>query len=857
MGLQNKGDANIFSRHQNLAALLVFFCLAIYGLGANPFAGQTVGPFDWLVEFPGWWTVQSDRDAVFRGQSDILNSQLPAWITLKKQIRNGAGALWYPNIAGGAPVSLELCNPAFLIFLAVKDNALAYYLAGLAKLVIAGFGAYLLVRIFVGWLPAVWGGAVFMLCGFNAAWFFWEQVTTAMWIPWLLWATAMYLKTGSSRWLPAITITSLLLIFGAFPPVGAFGFYSFALLLLTWNIYSYFSGKHKGFKELNGLKDLTLKTVLPLLAAGIAFIMAAVTLIPFMASISGVNLGWRVGVGTPFRLHDLTNFFSYSQPLRIETTAYLGIIACILAVLGILPLFVKQNRHLKLFVFFNIILVILSLLITFGLLPHKLISSLPVFRSNSWGRLIVIVLLGLSVLSALGLDFLAGKIRDLLTRYLKIAPGYAHWLVIVAVVLLFVWQFQSQKKLFNSFNAVAPSDWFYPLTPSIRYVQEHSGPLESVIADETFINSGTLGAYGIAEWYAHSFKTDREKEVLAQLVADPFASPTAATIKANKINYFSPLMDKLVIKYLLLNKRLIEHEKILDVPGTVIGLAQPLPGNSWRQHISMPGDMMIGYIGFVFATSNKEYAPANVHLTVYDSDGGVFAESELSRHRITSNDWSYFKFPEKVFFEKGDYSMALSLIDYNGPDSLTAMVTQDQVDLGRYLEVNNTRSGTSMKLRIATYDRINLAMFERKWNILDLESDIVVFENKDVTNGAYFIDNLDAANDILDFSGIDIEQPSSDLIRISYTKSNAGWIVLPMHLHSGWKAYVDDEPVQYDRFLDMMPAIPVNGGAGLVVFKYQPESFRKGLLASLTGFFIFLIFSGICFRRNKTRNMIP
>ncbi|KPK22475.1 MAG: hypothetical protein AMJ61_17065 [Desulfobacterales bacterium SG8_35_2] len=134
--------------------------------------------------------------------------------------------------------------------------------------------------------------------------------------------------------------------------------------------------------------------------------------------------------------------------------------------------------------------------------------------------------------------------------------------------------------------------------------------MESAIADETFINSGTLGAYGIAEWFAHSFKTDREKEVLNSLVSESFASPTAATIKANKINYFSPLMDKLVIKYLLLNKRLIEHEKILDVPGTVIGLAQPLPGNSWRQHISMPGDMMIGYIGFVFATSNKEYAPA-------------------------------------------------------------------------------------------------------------------------------------------------------------------------------------------------------------------------------------------------------
>jgi hypothetical protein len=104
---------------------------------------------------------------------------------------------------------------------------------GLAKLVISGFGSYLLLKVFLRWLPAIWGGMVFMLCGFNAAWFFWEQATTAIWIPWLLWATVMYLETEDKKWLPAITIISLLLIFGGFPPVAAFGFYSLALFVLV------------------------------------------------------------------------------------------------------------------------------------------------------------------------------------------------------------------------------------------------------------------------------------------------------------------------------------------------------------------------------------------------------------------------------------------------------------------------------------------------------------------------------------------------------------------------------------------------------------------------------------------------
>jgi hypothetical protein len=437
-----------------------------------------------------------------------------------------------------------------------------------------------------------------------------------------------------------------------------------------------------------------------------------------------------------------------------------------------------------------------------------------------------------------------------------VTPSNAYRIVILAVIVLFAVQFHSQKKFFNSFNAVVPSAWFYPVTPSIQYVKERLKPLQSVIADEAFLGSGTLGAYGIAEWYAHSFKTDREKEVLRNLVDDPFVTPTAAIIRGNKIHYFSPLMDKLAIKYLLLNKRLTEREDIIDVPGPPLGLTKSLPDHSWKQHLSLPEDMVIGYVGFNFTTYGGKQAPADVRLTVFDSDGTLHAESELSRHRVADNRWAYFKFPKKVFFEKGKYSMVLSLVDHTGPDKLAAAVTRDQKHIGRYLEIDGIESGTSLLLRIAAYEKMNLAMFERKWNVLDLESDIVVFENKKVTNSAYFVDDLNAANERLDFSGLEITQPSSDLITINYTKGQKGWIVLPMHLHSGWKAYVDEQQVDYDTYLGIMPAIPVHE-AGQVVFKYQPGSFRRGVIVSVTGFFIFLILSAVCFQSDKERNVVP
>ena len=842
------------SRHGTLSALVVLICLAVYALNADPFAAQTVAPFDRLLEFPGWSSVQSNRQAVHLERSDILDSQLPAWITLKDQIGKGESPLWYPNGAGGQPISLELCNPTFLLFLAVKDNALAYYLVGLAKLVISGFGAYLLLKTFVRWLPSLWGGMVFMLCGFNAAWFFWDQVATAMWVPWLLWATVMYLKTEDLKWLSAITVTSLLMIFGGFFAVAGFGFYSFALLILVWNSYDFFGHWREAYKNADTRKSFLKKTALPLLAAGIAFLMSALTIVPFLDALSGTNLGYRTSGGMPLSIHDLLLFFTYEDPSEVERTAYIGVLPCMFALAGILPLFSGQNKHLRLFVFFNAVLVIITLSIAFGLLPHQLIEALPVFKNNpKWGRLLVVTLLGLAALSAVGLDISAAKLQALSSRSLRWTPLNAQRIIAVTLIAIIAIQFQSQKKLFNSFNAVVPSAWFYPMTPSIQYVKDHLKPLQSVIADDSYWFAGTLGAYGLPEWYAHSFRTDREKEVLGELVHDPFSSPTSMVVLASNIQFASPLMDKLVIKYLLVNKKAwLEPIGVLTLQDISHSPAPPLPDNSWTQHISLLDDMEIGAIGFLFATHRADHAPADVRLTVY-RDNHEISSAKLDKNKIVDNEWAFFEFPHKVFLKKGGYSLALSLAGYNGPGKLTAWATKVRENSGAYLEINGMKSDSALKMRIDVYMKMDRASIEKKWKVVDREKDIVILENKQVTNSAYFVNKLDPSDDHMDFSGLNVEQASVDLITINYLKKDAGWIVLPMHLHSGWKASVDGRQVAYEAYLGMLPAIPVRG-ASQVIFRYEPRSFKTGAVLSATGAVIFALFSLVCVRYGMRRN---
>jgi hypothetical protein len=803
-----------------------------------------VAPFDRLLQFAGWSTIPSDRTAVHTERSDILDSQLPAWITLKGQIRRGETPLWYPNGAGGQPISLELCNPGFLIFVAIEDDALAYYLVGLIKLIVSGFGCYLLLRIFLHWLPAVWGGIVFMLCGFNAAWFFWEQVTTSMWIPWLLWATAIYLESEDRKWLPVITLASLLLIFGGFPPVAAFGFYAFVLFVLVWNVYSFVGDKQKEpGNNAAILRNNIKKTVLLLLAIGISFVLAAVTLIPFRDSMAGINLGVRTG-GTPFSFDDLRLFLFYEHPPQVERTAYIGIPVIFFALVGIFSALRTENKKLRKFILINVFLVVATVLIAFGLLPDRFIRAIPVFSSNNWGRFIVVTLLALSSLSA-GLDFMAVRLLQILpARFRGLSSLNARRIIAVALIGIIAIQFHAEKKLFNAFNAVVPSAWFYPLTPSINYVKQHLQPLQSVLADaSSFWFAGTLGAYGIPEWFAHSFRTDKERDVLSELAHNRSKSPNTMVIDGKSIHFDSPLMEKLAIKYLLVNKN-VGNARLLELPALSREPAPPLPS---RQHIFIPKDIMAGGIGFSFNTYGERHAPANARLTVYKDNGEKIAEAWLAGNEISEEEWAFFEFRNPISLSKGGYYLEVSLPGYAGPRGLSAWATKTRANSDSFLEVNGARTDVSLAWKIGYFDDMNLV--SKKWNTISLESDIVIYENRQVTNSAYFVEDLDPSSEE-DFSGLTVRQTSVDRIEIDNLHGEAGWVVLPMRFHPDWKAYIDGRQIKYDSYLEILPAIPVSGPAH-VTFKYDAESFRKGLMVSLTGIVMFLVFSGFCLRRSK------
>jgi len=193
----------------------------------------------------------------------------------------------------------------------------------------------------------------------------------------------------------------------------------------------------------------------------------------------------------------------------------------------------------------------------------------------------------------------------------------------------------------------------------------------------------------------------------------------------------------------------------------------------------------------------------------------------------------------------------LSLRDYTGPSKLSVWATKvSNAGTGSLLEINGAMTDYSLKWRIGYYQQLDPSELNSRWNLINLEKDILIFENKRVTNSAYFVKSLDAPNEQIDFSGLDITEASSDFLKINYSKGEAGWIVLPMHLNSQWKAYVNGQQVQYASYINILPAIPVQGKCD-VTFKYEPETFRQGVMVSSAGVIIFAIFAWVCFKKRS------
>jgi len=792
---------------------LFLFLVTLFMLTANPFKSQTIAPMDLLVKYPGWQNTQIKLPHIHGERSDILDGRLPVWIAAKRELHKGEMPLWlHERDKPGFLFTNSLLTPAFLTFTLVKDDALGFYLSNLLNVLIGLFGMFLFLRLFLNTYASLFGAIVFMFSGFNSAWFFWPHVNTAIWTPWVFFTIYRYLETDNKVYLPLIALSMFMINVAGFPMIAVMTYMAVAIMIIIFFITQKYTFKN----IIQTVLWLALFSFLSILLA-LPFLYPLVELLSWMG-----GLGSRHG-GNGFHLHDFQLFVNpdlYRYP-RVESTFYVGILPIMFLPLSLIMLWFKPRFIL----IFGLTLFVYSITIAFTLISPDIIHKIPTLNSSLLTRFGYLIDVSLAIISAFMIHTLYTFISN------------KKWLLIFIPLLLAI-QILDQKHLFSRFNGPVPNAAFYPQTKSISYLQKEFTLFNHVLTDSGYLIAGTLGGYGLNNWFSHSFHSGKEKEILRKLVYKPFRTPTSAMFSLPQIQLDSPYMDYLGIKAILTTTFAQNlHIDLWDNSRPQVP-SPNLPVNTLKQPFEITQEIHTTGITLQMATYGQKHASSDVKLTLKRNET-IVETIIVDKTHIKDNEWIFFPFSYERKLIIGHYSITLNMLDTRNATPLTVWSNKEERNYP--LLVNNEATTLSFKMALTQENKLN-----DKFKILHLEPHIAVIENKHVKNGAYFIKALET-NQSISYESVSSSKRSNTEIQIEYKDDMQGYIVLPMRKYPGWAATLNGKTVPIQTFIEILPAIKVNGKS-TILLKYSP-AYNIYTYALAIFSILILLFSFLKFRK--------
>ena len=782
------------------APLLAVFYLAVaaVALGANPFGGQTITPFDLLISQPGWAAVEPGTVPRDGERSDVVDVRLPQWLDARNQLLSGHLPTWDDRAAGGDVGFFNLTNgmftPAFWLFVLSSSPPDGFYLGILFNLAVAGLGMHLLLRRKLRLVAALVGGVSFQLCGFHAAWLYWPHVLTFMWAPWLLLAIDQCLRRPAFGSAIAVGLATAMVVLGGFPFVGM-------LVLGAGSLYALIcivANRAEGPGARGGLVAYVMGTML-------GFLLCALPLHGFVQWISRFPLGYRHG-GTLLGPHDwhlLLAPWAYGTE-RVEATMYVGSVMAALALVGLVANLARPRR-IELLPAFGIGLFVIAAGLVFGYWPMWLMSRLPGFNSNIWTRAISILDLSIVVLGAWTIDWLwRMRPSGVVTR--RVLHG--------AVLLVAAAQVVDLGNFFRDYNGPVSGKFFYPRTPELQYMASRAGPFDYVLADKSYLISGTLGAYGLHEWFAHSFRSEPLKHALTRMASNPFSSPTSSRLGGEQIMFSSPAMAEFNVCYIAVGSK---TDPYAVRPLRAAGGKRPLPplpvARNWTQGFSLHSSRRLLGISIRMATYREHAIGGVLHLRLLDLDGSVVAEAQLRASSVQDNSLADFYFDKPILLAAGNYRFRVNFDPGRDGRKLTAWAYPAVGD--PLLSANGKTLGVTLDYALHLEPPENPPFVAAFRGV-----NVTVYENRRCPKGPYVISSLGDVPDGASGRNVSVRSYRPGKFELAYKGNRAGYLVIPMSITDDWKTTVNGREEPYRLKDGVMPAIAVNGPTD-VVFEYK------------------------------------
>lgn len=792
--------------------LCLYIAIAAVALGANPFRGQTVGPFDLLASYQGWQP--EDRQVApprHNERSDILDALLPSWIEAKKQLGEGNIPLWDPMRAGGGPALLNpvtiLLTPAFAVFALVPDDPLGFYLATLLNMVVAGLGMHLLVRRYCGFAAATLAGASYMLCGFFTAWLYWPHIHTAMWIPWLLFSIDSYLERGEwRRVLPTSLFTGLLFL-GGFPFVVAIGIGSAIVWVVAKSVLEDF---RNAFPNMLGV----------VLGIVLGLALVSIPLLNLKDVIGGIDLGDRqygssLTLGNHLKL--LLQPWAGQNP-RVETNMYIGMLALPLAAAGGVRVFLSAGS-MRTFSLVGLLLAAVGFLLTFGIFPKEIGGRLPILNSSVWSRCILLLDIGLILMAAAGLDWIVSSIRSR-----ALALGVAGTILLL--------QGGDIGRQFRLFNGSTDATLYFRDNPVINELRNEMRPFQYAAQDSAaFMVSGTLEAKGISEWYAHALRSPEMQSFLQAMAPGSMTTATATRIRLDGYRWSNPLLDAAGLCYGI---GPAEWQPWAVVQSTANGkrMAMPPIVSRVRQTLKLSRSVEASGVALRLATYGRSDLDGTVAAAIANARGQLVTDWVRRKGSdVVDNQMLTFVFMHPVGLVEGDYQIWL---EYEpGP-------ARRPLTVWRLVEAEGTTDNGTGRLP----GTIEYALYGSSSSGLQLAmraEKVMYARNPGCAEGPYFTPRIKSGIPEVHLGRVELKGYKPHQFVLAVSPGEPGYVVVPMQYRNGWQVTVDGNEVPVELVAGVMPAVRVDGGEHGIEFRYRPPGLLRGSLAALAAIAVLLL----------------
>jgi Bacterial membrane protein YfhO len=411
-------------RWQHVLAVGLSVALAFLVLGDALRRGAMVGPYDLLSQSG----LTSQAGFPFHGNTfepDPIKQMIPWTYLAWTQVHHGALPLWNPYSGLGVPLAFNWQSAAFSVpsLIGYTVPLREAYTAGVVTmLVIAGTGGYVFGRVLrLGLLGALTVMAVFELSGPLIAWSGYPQSQVAAWGGWIF-AAALLILRGERRILSItlFAVSTAGAVYGGHPET-LITTMSAALLFFVLLVVSRALPARLQFPS-----GPVLKPVVDL-AAGVAVgaALSAPLLLPG-AQLVTQSVRASGGSAPTLPLHDMlylvfSNFDGTPVPgsypfagafFYNETAMFVGIIAVVLALVGIL-VGAKSRRPAA--IALTVVGVVLASVVWFGPLT-TLANNLPLLELASWLRALMPLALVIAALAGIGMDGLLQKDAEPVAR---------------------------------------------------------------------------------------------------------------------------------------------------------------------------------------------------------------------------------------------------------------------------------------------------------------------------------------------------------------------------------------------------------------------------------------------------------